>query len=51
MPLKVYMIVNFRVRKISQGTRKLAQTLTLILKKIHIRDVWFVPVGRKSNLT
>jgi hypothetical protein len=29
-PLKAYMIVNFRARRISQGTCKLARTLTLI---------------------
>jgi len=51
MPLKAYIIVNFRIRRINQGTRKLARTPMLTLKKIHIRDVWFVPVGRKSNLT
>ena len=51
MPLKAYMIVNFSVRRISQGTCKLARKPMLTLKKIHIRDVWFVPVGRKSNLT
>jgi len=31
--LEVYMIVNFRAREISRGTRKLARTPTLNLKK------------------
>ena len=32
-PLKIYMVVNFRVREISRGGRKLARTSTLIKKK------------------
>jgi hypothetical protein len=33
MPLKAYMIVNFRARGISRGARKLARISTLIIKK------------------
>jgi hypothetical protein len=32
-PLETYMIVNFMVRGINRGTRKLTQTPMLILKK------------------
>jgi len=32
-PLEAYMVVNFRAREISRGTRKLARTPTLIKKQ------------------
>jgi len=40
---EAYMVVNFRVRGISQGTCKLAQTPTLKKKKKRVRVNWTTP--------
>jgi hypothetical protein len=43
-PLEAYMVVNFRAREISRGTRKLTRTSMLIIKKkynFNIKDTSF----------